>query len=170
MRMIINGLGIIGFIVIIAALVFVLYGRENTWTAIAGPADLGDQDLLSITRVEKPNDALFCSQGLCEGVRVDKVLPNIEMSPAALIAALDEAARKHSPRIQRVDDGSEPTRARYITRSNLMRYPDTAWLQTVKMPDGSAGIIAYSRSQLGYSDLGANKARLEMWLSHISAD
>ena len=68
-------LGVIVVIVLVAAVGFVLYGRENTWRALAGDPDLGPVDLAAPTRVTTPNDALLCSPGLCEGVRVDAALP-----------------------------------------------------------------------------------------------
>ncbi|MGB7433380.1 MAG: DUF1499 domain-containing protein [Ahrensia sp.] len=170
MRMLFNILAVMAVAIIIAASTFVLFGRERTWTAIAGPADLGALDLTTVERTQKPHDALLCSQGLCDAVTVDQTLSTYDVSPAELIAALDAAATTVTHHVQRVDDGTDATKARYVARSNLMRFPDTIWLQAVTMDDGRTGLIAYARAQLGYSDLGVNKARLEGWIAQASLD
>lgn len=167
MRMLTSVLSIVVIALAVAALVFVLYGRERTWTTIAGPADLGPIDLTEVQRTQKPHDALLCTQGLCNGVDVDATLPAYNQSPEELIASLDGAAKQTTDRLTRVDDGSDPHSARYVTRSNLMRYPDTVWLQATTLEDGSTGLMAYARAQIGHSDLGANKARLESWIAQL---
>lgn len=167
MRMLINAMFAVAIIVTIAAVAFVAFGRDRTWQAIAGDADLGPRELTTITRTSKPHDALLCSQGLCARTTTDGKLPVFDLSPAALIAALDSAARSVDPNLERVDDGSKPETARYVTRSPLMRFPDTTWLQAVPLGDGKTGLIAYAQAQLGYSDLGANKARLEKWTAAL---
>lgn len=170
MRMLFNIASFIAVAIIIAACTFVLFGRERTWTAFAGPADLGARDLARIERTQNPHDALICSQGLCDAVTVDKTLAVYDASPAELIAALDAAGARVIEHLQRVDDRTDATRARYVARSNWMRFPDTVWLQAVTMEDGRTGLIAYARAQLGYSDLGANKARLESWIAQASLE
>lgn len=170
MRIFFNVVLFIAVAIFIAACAFVLFGRERSWTTLAGPADLGAMDLTTVERTQKPHDALICSQGLCDAVTVDKTLATFDISPAELIAALDAAASSVTDHLQRVDDGTDPTKARYVARSNWMRFPDTVWLQAVTMDDGRTGLIAYGRAQLGYSDLGANKARLESWIAQASLD
>lgn len=167
MRMLINAIFAVAIIVSIAAIAFVAYGRDRTWQAIAGDADLGSRDLTTLTRTVKPHDALLCTEGLCADIKIDGDIPAFELSPTALIAALDNAARSVDPTLVRVDDGSKPETARYVTRSPMMRFPDTTWLQAVPLDDGKTGLIAYAQAQIGYSDVGANKARLEKWLAAL---
>lgn len=170
MKILLNVLGLIVALVVFTGIGFFVYGRENTWAAISGPADQGTMDLLNVQRTEKPHDALLCSPSLCDSVVADETLPTYDMSPAELIAALDSAARVVSPRLMRVDNGGDPATARYVTTSNLMRFPDTNWVQAIALDDGRTGLIAYARAQIGHSDMGANKARLVAWTNQLSAD
>ncbi len=45
---------------------------------------------------------------------------------------------------------------------------DTIVVQFLDRPDSQSTLAIYSRSQLGESDLGANKARIERWLSRLA--
>ena len=46
-----------------------------------------------------------------------------------------------------------------------MRFPDVIHLEARPMPDGRTGIMAYAAAQIGKSDLGKNRARLEALLN-----
>ncbi|MCI5074296.1 DUF1499 domain-containing protein [Oricola sp.] len=148
-------------VIAVAVAAFFLYGREQTWALIAGNPDLGPFERTAPARSPRPNDALLCTQGLCDGVKVDAQLPDYAASPEELIASIDAAIRDLGIPVRRVDDGSDPTRARYVTWSPLMRFPDTNAFEAVPLDDGRTGLVAYARAQLGYSDGGANLKRLQ---------
>jgi uncharacterized protein (DUF1499 family) len=57
---------------------------------------------------------------------------------------------------------------RYIQRSERLGFPDTIVVRFIDYPEGRSSLAIYSRSQLGESDLGANKARIERWLSKLA--
>ena len=48
-----------------------------------------------------------------------------------------------------------------------MRFPDT--VSVVYFPKGAkrSNLAIYSRSQIGYSDMGVNKSRIENWLNGL---
>jgi len=56
---------------------------------------------------------------------------------------------------------------RYVQRSALLGFSDTVVLRYIEQPEGRSTLAMYSRSQLGRSDLGVNKARLERWLGKL---
>ena len=144
-----------------SAIIFVAYGRENTWQLVVGNADLGPFDLQNIQRNHKPNDALLCAESLCpDGIKVDKNLPSYELSVHEVIEEIDNQMRQSGVKYQRVDDHTDPSQARYIVRSNAMRFPDTNQFQAFELDGGKTGLIAYGRAQIGYSDLGVNLQRL----------
>ncbi|WP_306117688.1 MULTISPECIES: DUF1499 domain-containing protein [unclassified Roseitalea] len=167
---------IIGLVLIACAIValagsfLIFFGREQTWQMVAGDPDLGPFDLTRLERSPNANDALLCSPGLCEGVAVDARLPVYDMAPGALIAALDAAIEAQPERKRRVDDGSDAAALRYVTWTDTMRFPDTNQFLAVDLGEGRSGLIAYARAQLGRSDLGNNRARLERWTGAIDAD
>jgi len=152
---------IIAAIVAAAGLVLIVMGPARTWQMMAGEPDLGWFDRSAPTRTGRPNDALFCTPGLCDGVKVDRDLPDYADPPEILIGRIDEALRAMASDVRRVDDGSDPARARYVTRTPLMRFPDTNSFEAVVLENGRTGLVAYAAAQLGYSDGGNNRKRLE---------
>ncbi|MAZ18127.1 MAG: hypothetical protein CL535_17605 [Ahrensia sp.] len=164
---------VLSFAVVVAAIVaaaglfLVIAGPARTWQMIAGNPDLGWFDRSAPARSERPNDALMCTPGLCDGVKVDRELPDYSDTPENLIGRIDEAMRAVAPYIRRVDDGGDPARARYITRTPLMRFPDTNSFEAVALENGQTGLVAYARAQLGYSDGGNNRKRLDAVIDRL---
>tara|TARA_R110002020_G_scaffold16307_19_gene57712 strand:- start:3526 stop:4023 length:498 start_codon:yes stop_codon:yes gene_type:complete len=138
---------------------FVLVGRERSWVMIAGSPDRGPRDFSANLRSSTPNDALACSPGLCDNP--DFEIAPVDDAPPVAIAQLSERLLGNDPLARRIDDRSDPARARFVTYSPLMRFPDMIHLQASPLPDGRTGLMAYSAAQLGKSDLGKNRARLE---------
>ncbi len=141
---------------------FVLIGRERSWELIAGAPDSGQYDFGSARRSPTSNDALACSPGLC--AEPDVEVGSFDDAPAIVIERLSQRLLASDPLARRVDDRKNSTTARFVTYSPLMRFPDVIHLEARAMADGRTGIMAYARAQLGKSDLGKNRARLEALL------
>lgn len=153
---------IIVIIAILTALAFVGYGRERSWRLLFGNPDLGALDLMNIKRTSKPHDALLCSPDTCtSGAKMSAALPVYKVSGSDLIELIDKAFQESGLIYERVDDRSNPLEARYVTRTSLMRYPDTNQFLAIDNADGTSSLIAYSRAQIGYSDRGNNLKRLK---------
>ena len=123
--------------------------------------DLWHVDPADTARTRKPNDALAAPVGT---TRVD---PDIELSLVTrssieLLAALDAVARAE-PRVEVVAGGVEAGKITYVQRSAIIGFPDYISVSTIETIDGN-GLILWSRSRYGHSDLGVNRARLERWL------
>lgn len=151
------GFGIAG---VAAAGTFYLLGPERVWR-LAGDPDQGPVDWDDIERSPNPNDALACSIAAC-ATPAEVTLPLYDATPEALLKEADEIIRGGalSGTIHRVDDGQNPLAKRYVIRTPTMGYPDTLNLG-VRAIEGKAGLLLYSRSLLGRSDLGANARRLQ---------
>jgi len=54
----------------------------------------------------------------------------------------------------------------WVERSRIMNYPDIIVGQVLTLPGGT-GYWLYSRSLVGYSDLGVNAARLARWRADL---
>jgi len=142
-----------------ALLAFVLTGRERSWELIAGTPDRGPRDFDNGRRSSTPNDALACSPGLCD--QPDFEIKPMDDAPAIAIERLSQRLTAADPLARRVDDRKDPARARFVTYSPLIRFPDVIHLEAVAMPDGRTGLMAYARAQLGKNDFGKNRIRLE---------
>ncbi|MBC7281341.1 DUF1499 domain-containing protein [Hoeflea sp.] len=143
----------------IVLLAFVLIGRERSWEWIAGSPDSGQHDFSTGARSATPNDALACTAGLCENP--DFEIAAVDDAPQVAIERLSQRLLKMDALARRVDDRTNPAKARFVTHSSMLRFPDVIHLEARPLPDGRTGLMAYARAQLGKSDLGKNRARLE---------
>lgn len=152
---------ILGVIILIGAAIaaFILIGRERSWELLAGLPDRGPHDFAANRRSPTPNDALACSPGLCADP--DFEIAPVDDAPAIAIERLSLRLVATDPLARRVDDRKDPTKARFVTYSPLMRFPDVIHLEARPLPDGRTGLMAYARAQLGSGDRGKNRERLE---------
>ena len=154
---------IIAILLVLMMVGFLVIGRERSWALLAGEPGRKAYDFAKAQRSPTENDALACSIGLCPNPDFD--VPTRDAAPADTILALERKLLDGDPLARRVDDRSDETRARFVTYSPLMRFPDVIHLEAETLPDGRTGIRAYARAQLGRKDFGKNRARLERLLS-----
>ena len=158
----------VGAVIAMAALAaFFIVGPERIWV-LAGPADLGPVSFETLRRRTTPNDALACPRDVCVA-RIDITPPVFALNAGDLRTAFRKVLGSE-PNIEQVaSDGGTQTE-RYIQRSRIMRFPDTIVVRFIDLGDGRSTIALYSRSQLGESDLGVNRRRIERWLEKLSKE
>jgi hypothetical protein len=142
-------------------------GIDDLYTLLFGPADLGPADPATLVRRSSPNDALACPPEACRAP-ADLSVPVFGVEPEALRAA-SVAALMAEPGAERAYAGTWSDEDRIVVRSRLMRYPDTVNLRVISLGEGRSSLFLYSRSQIGYSDMGVNRARLERVIERIRA-
>ena len=144
--------------------VLLAVGPEHLWAQF-GPADLGPVAFETLARSSTPNDALACPAGLCKASS-DVISPEFPIGAVDLRKAFGKAIAGE-PRLALVASDEAGLTDRYVQRSRLMGFPDTIVVRFFERPDGRSAIALYSRSQLGKSDLGVNRARIERWLAEL---
>ena len=147
--------------------VFFVVGPERIW-ALFGPADLGPVSFETLKRRSSPNDALACPPNICTAK--SDVIPPIFALSAPELAKVFAKVVASEPSVEQValDDGG--LTQRYVQRTKIMRFPDTIVVRFIDLGDGRSTIALYSRSQLGESDFGVNRARIERWLEKLSKE
>lgn len=152
---------LLGAITLVAAtlVVILLIGRERGWEMIAGSPDTGLRNFSTESRSPTANDALACSPGLCS--EPDFEIAPLDETPAAAIERLAAQLLASDPLARRVDGNADPAKARFVTYSPQIRFPDMIHLEARTMQDGRTGVLAYARAQLGQADFGKNRTRLE---------
>jgi uncharacterized protein (DUF1499 family) len=127
--------------------------------------DLGPIDFAALTRRSTPNDALACLPEICPQARADVAPPLFTIPAADLREKLRTSLRDESrlTELAAVDD----LHLRFVQRSLLMRFPDIIDVVIVPRSSGVSTLALYSRSAVGRSDLGVNRARIERWLAYI---
>ncbi|MEO1748646.1 MAG: DUF1499 domain-containing protein [Pseudomonadota bacterium] len=154
-------------IIVVGALIATI-GPANIWQRLYGDPDLGPFDLAILERSLKPHDALLCTPGSCNpSIKVDGDLPVFDEKPIALLERLAKHIESHEGTRQSVNNDAASGSIRYLTRTAWLKFPDTTQFWAVPMADGKTGLVAYSRAQVGYSDLGANLKRLKDWTNFL---
>lgn len=141
-------------------------GIDDAYALVFGPPDLGGVDFENLTRRDAPNDALACHPDICGATAVDFETPVFPIPGARLREIVREVALAQ-PRTQLVYASRWGEEDRYVVRSRLMRYPDTVVARIYGAGPGRSMLGLYSRSQIGYSDMGMNRARIGDWLVAI---
>jgi hypothetical protein len=135
------GIGLAGLVII--ALALVLYVR-------LAPSDPGlwhvDPD-----RTPDPATPNFA--------RANLIIP---LPPDEVAARIDAAARAEGA-VPLAGDGLFVT---WLSRTPLMRYPDYVSVRLHPVQGGTR-LVALSRSRFGQGDMGANRARLDRWLTGL---
>ena len=124
-------------------------------------------DVPTLERRSTPNDALICPAEFCPRARADAE-PAVFTTPAAGLREKLRRAALAEPRTVELDTGDEANRLRFVQRSLLLRYPDVVDVLIVPRSSGAATLAIYSRSLVGRSDFGVNRARVERWLEALS--
>lgn len=147
--------------------VFVLFGRENTWKLVFGDADQGYMAFEALTPGSKPNHYLVAPAGLTPAASPPNApAPIYIATPAAVFAALIKIAEAE-PLTQTVALFDASYEARFVQRTSFMRFPDTIWIKVVPVGADRAALAIFSRSQIGYSDMGVNAARVKAWIARL---
>jgi uncharacterized protein (DUF1499 family) len=152
-------------IVVLAA--FFIAGPERIWS-LFGPADLGPVTFDTLIRRTSPNDALACPPGICTA-KSDVTPPIFAISGPELEKAFAKVIASE-PRVELVASDDSGLTQRYVQRTRIMRFPDTIVVKFIDLGDGRSTIALYSRSQLGESDFGVNRARIERWIGKLSKE
>jgi uncharacterized protein (DUF1499 family) len=146
---------------------FWIMGPERTW-ALFGPADLGPVRFETLERRTRPNDALACPSGLCNA-RADLTPPIFDASAAALRAAFGRVVAAE-PRMRLADADDLVPSERWVQRSERLGFPDTIDVRFVDLGQRRSTLAIYSRSQIGWSDRGVNRARIERLLEGLTRE
>lgn len=134
-----------------------------------GSPDLGPVDFETFRRSSRPNTALACPAGLCRNAEAD-------FDPGVFPFTEEELRRRFTnaalaePRVVPVYRHAAPglpTQDRYIQRSETMSFPDTIDVRFITVTESTSTLAVYSRSQIGYGDMGVNLARVKRWIAAV---
>jgi uncharacterized protein (DUF1499 family) len=130
------------------------------------PADIPDPTTLA--RTGRPNDWLVCPAEACEA-EASAVAPSYPVAPGELLAAW-RAVLGEQPRatVIAVDEPRGIVMAQ--DRTPVLRFVDTVTVRVLPTADGGATFAAYSRSEIGYGDLGTNRRRLDAWTAEVGGE
>ncbi len=121
-------------------------------------------DFSTLIPSSRPNRWLVLPEGFDAAATPDQTSPVwAGAEPDALLEAF-KAAALSAARTQLVRE--EAGQIELVQRSLVFRFPDYITAQAVAA-EGGAALCVYSRSTLGYSDLGVNAKRVQAWLAAV---
>lgn len=142
-----------------ALAIYFVIDRDGFWVRTVGNPDLGQTDFQTLMPATKPNEALACPPKTIADICPNRK-PDIETSAYALSAqALGEKvleAVSALPLVDRVDDGADPLKLRFVRKTPIMRYPDTFSIEIIELASGRSTLAIHGRALVGQSDMGNN--------------
>ncbi|MEZ5666738.1 MAG: DUF1499 domain-containing protein [Alphaproteobacteria bacterium] len=121
-------------------------------------------DWHAIPERNRPNSWLIAPPGFCN--RAPDGLPPTFALPVAALRDAWRAVLAGEPRLQVVHDDADGMDL--VQRTAVFRFADDIAVAYVDLGSGASTLALYSRSRIGYSDLGANRRRLERWLGLLA--
>jgi uncharacterized protein (DUF1499 family) len=121
-------------------------------------------DFATLELSPKPNQCLVLPEGFsakAEPHQISRVWRGTDA--AALLKAFTEVGLA-APRTELTQEGDG--QVELCQKSALFKFPDFITAQAVEVPGGAA-LCIYSRSRVGYSDLGVNAKRITGWLEQL---
>lgn len=128
------------------------------------PADISDPTTLA--RTGRPNDWLICPPAACRA-EVDSAAPSFPIPPEHLLVAWRDVLMEQ-PRATLIASDDRRLLLLVQDRTAVFRFVDTILVRVLPTPQGGSTYAAYSRSEIGYSDLGINRGRLEEWAAKVA--
>ncbi|MEM6711288.1 MAG: DUF1499 domain-containing protein [Pseudomonadota bacterium] len=138
------------------------------WRKLAGHPDTGRLALTDLKRTGKPNDALIAPADQVT-LTADAPAPVFNVTPHDLYAALVKLLDA-DPQVEWAQQDATEAYLRFLTYSATLKFPDLHHIWVLEAADaGTSTLVLYAAAQLGHSDFGKNRQRLDAWLAELTA-
>ena len=125
-----------------------------------------DDGIIDFTTLElsgKPNQYLMLPEG-------EFIADPHAISPVLKVRADDLAKYfrdvvKNQKKVTLIRESDDGRQLDYVQRTFFMGYPDTITVNFIDKGADTSTLAIFSRSSYGYSDLGANRRRVQQWLA-----
>lgn len=123
----------------------------------------------TLKRPPKPNTCLAAPETHCLAAEPDFAAPEFALTPRGLFSKLSElvaAERSWS----KVESDADALRLKFVATTGLMRFKDDIDIEIIPVDESRATLAIYSRSRVGYSDLGTNRKRVTKLIERVSTN
>ena len=123
----------------------------------------------TLKRPPKPNTCLAAPDTHCLAAEPDFAAPEFAMTDQELFSKLNDiiAAERSFGSLQSDPDAR---RLKFVATTGLMRFKDAIDIEIIAIDDGRSTLAIYSRSRIGYSDLGANEKRVKKLIGKLTTN
>jgi len=122
-------------------------------------------DLYRLERPRSPNTCFSAPAGVSTAM-VDIPAPEFAVSAQTLFEVLKQALVAQ-PRTTILQQDPAALTMEAEQRTALIRFRDSIYAQVLDRGDSKSSLMLYSRSNVGYSDLGTNRRRVMALLAEI---
>ncbi|MEL6827410.1 MAG: DUF1499 domain-containing protein [Pseudomonadota bacterium] len=123
----------------------------------------------SLKRPPKPNTCLAAPDHHCLAAEPDFAPPDFAMTGRGLFSKLSEIVAADRS-FGKVSADAETLRLKFVATTGLMRFKDDVDVEIIPLDEGRSTLAIYSRSRLGYSDLGANQKRVTKLIGKLTTN
>ena len=123
-------------------------------------------DFNNLRRRSSPNQWLVGPADFRSDLTVDRVAA-VFKTPAKTLAEKWVAVLKAQSRTIVLGVSDDGLSVEAQQRSALLRFVDVISFRAIPIDDESSTFVAYSRSNLGYWDVGVNQRRLTQWVDAL---
>ncbi|MFK7943937.1 MAG: DUF1499 domain-containing protein [Paracoccaceae bacterium] len=142
--------------------VVVTIGAAVAFRVIGHDPAIWHVDPATTERTGRDNDYLIAPEGAANA-EIDTVFTEAQVAARDLLFLFDSIASNAS-RTRPIAGSVDELHITYLQQSLVFGFPDYVSVKAVETPDG-AGLVIWSRSRFGFSDMGANKSRVDGWLA-----
>lgn len=128
-------------------------------------------DFKTLERPKSPNTYLLATADLCEVATADQPSPHYAASADEVYSTCRKIIEAHKGwELSAADPAAR--KLHFISTSGLMRFKDDVDILVLANngPEAGSTLAIYSRSRVGYSDLGANAKRVATLLAALGQE
>jgi len=123
----------------------------------------------ALKRPPKPNTCLVAPENHCLAAEPDFEPPVLAMTGRGPLSKLSEIIAAER-RWGQVETDPEALRIKFVATTGLMRFKDDVDVEVIPVAEGKSTFAIYSRSRVGYSDLGANRKRVNDLIGRVTTN
>lgn len=120
--------------------------------------------LRDFDRPSSPNTAFIAPETVDTRAASDAAAPVFNL-PVTELFSQALMLWSSMPRVKCVYSDVDAGRAAFVETTKLLRFRDDIYVEFVPIGTDASSVIIYSKSRVGYSDLGVNRKRVDHWLN-----
>ncbi|MEP3247180.1 MAG: DUF1499 domain-containing protein [Sneathiella sp.] len=138
---------------------------EVPLTTILSVGDVKPTNFQTLKFNPNPNQYLICPENTCIEEKHDE--SPVFNVPVDRLQSTWKAMLAEQPNIEILRTSADSNSQDLVQRTRLVRYPDIVSVEFSKISETQSTLSVYSRSIYGRSDFGANKTRIDAWISRL---
>ena len=123
----------------------------------------------SLKRPPKPNTCLVAPANHCLASERDFEPPIFDLTPQGLHQKLQDTIGAERQWGSLVSD-KDQLRLKFIATTSFLRFKDDIDIEVIPVGETQSTLAIYSRSRVGYSDLGANRKRVTDLIGRLTTN